>query len=173
MRIGRAGPFLSGGLKTPRRRVDHRGVSPRTISVPSPAAGATGCRIVELPRIADPRGNLTFLEGDEHVPFPIRHVDCIYDVPGGASRGGHAHRQLEQFIIAMAGSFEVHVDDGRHTEVFQLDRSYYGLYVPPMVWREMARFSSASVGLVVASHHYDEADYLRDYDAFVAAARSA
>lgn len=132
----------------------------------------TGCRVVELPRVTDSRGNLTFIEAQEQVPFAIRHVDYVYDVPGGASRGGHAHLRLEQFIVALAGSFEVLVDDGWHTERHFLSRSYYGLYVPPMVWREIDEFSTASVCLVVASHTYDEADYIRKYEDFVVAARS-
>ncbi len=128
--------------------------------------GRTGCRIVELPRIVDPRGNLTPIEGGIQVPFAIARVYYLYDVPGGASRGGHAHRAFEEFIVAASGSFEVIVDDGTHAERFALNRSYYGLYLPPMVWRELDNFSSGSVGLVLASARYDEADYIRDYDAF-------
>lgn len=131
--------------------------------------GRTGCRIVELPRITDPRGNLTFIEGDQHVPFEIRRVYYLYDVPGGESRGGHAHRALEQLIVAASGSLDVVVDDGRSRERFFLNRSYYGLLVPRMTWRELDNFSSGSVCLVLASEHYDEADYFRDYDDFVAA----
>jgi hypothetical protein len=132
--------------------------------------GATGCRIVELPRVTDPRGNLTFIEGGDHVPFEIRRVYYLYDVPGGEARGGHAHRGLEQLFIAASGSLDVLVDDGRHRERFFLNRSYYGLYVPRMVWRELDDFSSGSVCLVLASERYDEADYFRDYDEFAAAA---
>jgi hypothetical protein len=124
--------------------------------------GRTGCRIVDLPRVADPRGNLTFVEGDNHVPFPIARVYYLYDVPGGTSRGGHAHRELEALIIAAAGSFEVSVDDGEHQERFFLNRSYHGLLVPRMVWRELDNFSSGGVCLVLASAAYDEADYIRD-----------
>ncbi len=129
--------------------------------------GLTGCRIVELPRVHDPRGNLTFIEGDDHVPFDIKRVYYLYDVPGGESRGGHAHRQLQQFIVAASGSMDVVVDDGAHRERFFLNRSYYGLYVPRMVWRELDNFSSGSVSLVLASEHYDESDYYRDYGEFV------
>lgn len=130
------------------------------------------CRIIELPRITDPRGNLTFIEGDHHLPFQIARVYYLYDVPGGESRGGHAHRELEQFIIAMSGSFDVVLDDGREQRTFSLNRSYYGLYIPRMVWRELVNFSSGSVCTVLASRPYEEEDYFRDYDEFVAAMRS-
>lgn len=127
------------------------------------------CRIIELPRIADPRGNLTFVEANRHVPFEIRRVYYLYDVPGGAERGGHAHRQLMQFIVAMSGSFDITVDDGKIRETFHLNRSYYGLYVPKMVWREIDNFSSGSVCMVLASEYYEESDYYRNYDDFIAA----
>jgi len=130
------------------------------------------CRIIDLPRIQDPRGNLTFIEGHNHVPFEIARVYYLYDVPGGESRGGHAHRQLEQFIIAMSGSFDVVLDDGRDQRTVSLNRSYYGLYMPRMVWRELVNFSSGSVCTVLASRPYEEEDYFRDYDEFVAAVRS-
>lgn len=128
--------------------------------------GETGCRIVELPRVTDPRGNLTFIEGGEHVPFDVKRVYYLYDVPGGESRGGHAHRRLEQFVIAASGSMDVLVDDGKHQERFFLSRSYYGLYIPRMVWRELDNFSSGSVCLVLASEHFDRGDYYYDYDEF-------
>ena len=131
--------------------------------------GLTGCRIVELPRVTDPRGNLTFIEANDHVPFEIERVFYLYDVPGGESRGGHAHKELEQFVIAASGSFDVVVDDGRHQERFSLNRSYYGLYVPRMVWKELDNFSSGSVCVVLASHRYDEEDYYRDYGDFAVA----
>jgi hypothetical protein len=135
-----------------------------------PAGGqALGCRIVELPRVTDARGNLTFIEGGGHVPFDIARVYYLYDVPGGEFRGGHAHRRLEQLIVAAAGSFDVVVSDGVHSERFFLNRSYYGLYVPRMTWRELENFSSGSVCLVLASQRYDEDDYFRDQDEFVAA----
>jgi hypothetical protein len=133
--------------------------------------GATGCRLVTLPRVTDPRGNLTFIEGGDHVPFDIQRVYYLYDVPGGESRGGHGHDALEQLIVAASGSLDVVVDDGTHRERFFLNRSYYGLYVPRMVWRELDNFSSGSVCLVLASQHYDEDDYYRDYDEFVTVAR--
>ncbi|MDP2270212.1 MAG: WxcM-like domain-containing protein [Archangium sp.] len=136
-------------------------------------AGIEGCRLIELPRINDPRGNLTFIEGTVHVPFDIKRVYYLYDVPGGESRGGHAHRELEQLIVAMSGSFDVIVDDGSARKTFTLNRSYVGLYMPTMVWRELVNFSSGAVCTVMASHRYDEADYYRDYDAFVVATKSA
>jgi hypothetical protein len=128
------------------------------------------CRIIDLPRITDPRGNLTFIEGLRHLPFDIARVYYLYDVPGGESRGGHAHRQLEQFVIAMSGSFDVVLDDGTARRTVSLNRSYYGLYMPRMIWRELVNFSSGSVCTVLASRPYEEEDYFRDYDEFVAAA---
>jgi len=127
------------------------------------------CRIIELPKIYEPRGNLTFIEGDNHIPFDIRRVYYLYDVPGGAERGGHAHKALHQLIIAMSGSFDVLLDDGRNKQRFHLNRSYFGLYVCPMIWRELDNFSSGSVCLVLASNVYDEADYYRNYAEYVAA----
>jgi len=124
------------------------------------------CAIVDFPVIHDPRGNLTFIEGDNHIPFDIARVYYLYDVPGGAQRGGHAHKALSQLIIAMSGSFDVHLDDGERKRTFHLNRSYYGLYVCPMIWREIDNFSSGSVCLVLASHRYDESDYYRDHDEF-------
>lgn len=129
------------------------------------------CRIVDLPRITDPRGNLTFVEAGRHIPFDIRRVYYLYDVPGGAERGGHAHKALHQLIIAMSGSFDVHLDDGTGRKVVHMNRSYYGLYICPMIWREIDNFSSGAVCMVLASDFYDEADYYRDYAAFAAAAR--
>ncbi len=127
------------------------------------------CRLIDLPKIADPRGNLTFIEGEQHVPFAVKRVYYLYDVPGGESRGGHAHKRLEQFIVAASGSFNVVVDDGLQRKEFFLNRSYYGLYLPRMVWRELDNFSSGSVCLVLASEHYDETDYYRDYEEFARA----
>ncbi len=129
--------------------------------------GLEDCRLIELPKISDPRGNLTFIEGNSHVPFDIQRVYYLYDVPGGAERGGHAHKNLQQLIIAMSGSFDVILDDGIARKIFHLNRSYYGLYVCPMMWREIDNFSSGSVSFVLASNRYDEDDYIRDYEAFI------
>jgi len=129
------------------------------------------CRVIDLSKISNPQGNLTFIEGQGHIPFDIKRVYYLYDVPGGAERGGHAHKELHQLIIAMSGSFDVILDDGYQKKRFPLNRSYYGLYVCPMVWREVDNFSSGSVCLVLASAPYDEADYIRDYNAFVRAVR--
>lgn len=129
------------------------------------------CRILELPKIHDPRGNLTFIEGDIHVPFGIQRVYYLYDVPGGADRGAHAHRNLHQFIVAMSGSFDVVLDDGVDQRRFHLNRSYFGLYVCPMMWRYLDNFSSGAVCMVLASSRYSESDYIRDYDEFMAAAK--
>lgn len=124
------------------------------------------CRKIDLPRIADPRGNLTFVEGSNHIPFDIRRVYYLYDVPGGAERGGHAHRDLEQLIIALAGSFEVVLDDAMERRSVFLNNPAQGLLMPRMVWRELQNFSSGAVCLVLASQPYDEADYYRDYEAY-------
>ena len=123
--------------------------------------------ILNLPRITDPRGNLTFIESYNHIPFEIKRVYYLYDVPGGETRGGHAHKNLEQCIIAVSGSFDVVLDDGFQRQKFSLNRSYYGLYVPRMIWRELENFSSGSVCLVLASQLYEEDDYYRNYDQFI------
>lgn len=122
--------------------------------------------IIELPKIADRRGNLTFIEGSKHIPFKIKRVYYLYDVPGGEKRGGHAHKKLEQFIIAANGSFDVILDNGLNKKRFHLNRSYYGLYIKNMTWRELENFSSGSVCLVLASDYYNEEDYIRDYKTF-------
>lgn len=127
-------------------------------------------RIIDFPRIPDARGNLTFVEGNRHVPFDIKRVYYLYDVPGGAHRGGHAHKNLEQIVIAMSGSFDIALDNGQSRATVSLNRSYYGLYLPRMTWREVENFSSGSVCLVLASLPYDEGDYYRDYDEFLHAA---
>jgi hypothetical protein len=129
-------------------------------------------RIINLTKVHDPRGNLTFIEGSRHVPFDIKRVYYLYDVPGGESRGGHAHKKLQELIIALSGSFDVVLDDGKTKQTFSLNRSYFGLYVPNMVWRELENFSSASVCLVLASELYEEADYYRDYSEFLTTARA-
>ncbi|MFZ4498306.1 MAG: sugar 3,4-ketoisomerase [Burkholderiales bacterium] len=125
------------------------------------------CKLISLPKIQDPRGNLTFIEGGSHVDFEIRRVYYLYDVPGGSSRGGHAHKALRQLIIALSGSFDVLLDDGQEKKTFHLNRSFEGLYVCPMIWRELDNFSSGSVCMVLASNRYDEDDYYRDYDQFL------
>ena len=119
--------------------------------------------MISLPRVTDPRGNLTFVEGGLHVPFEIKRVYYVYDVPGGAERGGHGHKALEQVLIAVSGSFDILVNDGTEKRTFHLNRSYHGLYLPPMIWRDLGNFSSGSICLVLASAPYDEGDYFRDY----------
>ena len=131
------------------------------------------CQVINLPRIHDPRGNLSFVESNEHIPFEIQRVYYLYDVPGGSERGGHAHKELQQLIIAMSGSFDVVLDDGKDKKRIHLNRSYDGLYVPPMIWRHLDNFSSASVCLVLASNKYSENDYYRDYAQFMRAVWSA
>jgi hypothetical protein len=130
------------------------------------------CRLIDLPKISDPRGNLTFIEGNQHIPFEIKRVYYTYDVPGGSDRGAHAHKQLQQLIIAMSGSFDVVLDDGFQKKRFHLNRSYFGLYVCPMMWRELDNFSSGSVCLVLASELFDPEDYYRDYDLFLTDAKA-
>ena len=127
------------------------------------------CKLIDLPIIHEPRGNLSCIEGMRHVPFEIKRVYYLYDVPGGAERGGHAHKGLHQLIIAMSGSFDVILDDGTQKKRFHLNRSYHGLYICPMIWRELDNFSSGSVCLVLASNLYDESDYYRDYQDYLKA----
>jgi len=125
------------------------------------------CCLIDLPKVPNLLGNLTFIEGGQHVPFDIKRVYFLYDVPGGAERGGHAHRELQQLIIAMSGSFDVILDDGYQKQRFHLNRSYQGLYVHTLIWRELDNFSSGSVCMVLASNQYDEMDYYRNYDDFL------
>lgn len=125
------------------------------------------CKILSLPVVHDRRGNLTFIESSKIIPFEIKRVYYLYDVPGGAERGGHAHKQLHQLIIAMSGSFDVLLDDGKDKKKFHLNRSYSGLYICPMIWREINNFSSGSVCMVLASTFYDEEDYYREYSEFM------
>jgi hypothetical protein len=131
------------------------------------------CHIIDLPKIADTRGNLTFVEGGRHIPFDIKRAYYLYDVPGGAERGGHAHKDLHQLIIAISGAFDIVLDDGRGKKRYHLNRSYFGLYICPMIWREMDNFSSGAVCLVLASNFYDEADYYRDYSSFIKVAEES
>ena len=131
----------------------------------------SGCRLIMLPKIGDARGNLTFIEEHRHIPFSIKRMYYLYDIPGGGSRGGHAHRKLEQFLIAIAGSFDIVLDDGSCSDVVTLNRSFYGLYIPNMVWRELINFSSGSVCAVLASDYYEESDYIRAHSEFVEATR--
>ena len=129
-------------------------------------ASVEDVRIIELPKFLDARGNLSFAEQNNHIPFEIKRTYWIYDVPGGESRGGHAYRKNEEFIVALSGSFEVILDDGASKKTFSLNRSYYGLYVPKGVWREMVNFSTNSLALVLASTKYDEQDYIWEYNEF-------
>jgi dTDP-4-dehydrorhamnose 3,5-epimerase-like enzyme len=124
-------------------------------------------KIVELPKFADPRGNLSFVEQLNHIPFEIKRTYWIYDVPGGENRGGHAFKENEEFIVALSGAFDVIVDDGENNKTFTLNRSYYGLYVPAGLWREMENFSTNSLALEFGSIHYDEKDYIRDYQQYL------
>lgn len=124
------------------------------------------CRLIELPRVERPQGSLTAIEGLRDVPFPLARIYYLYDIPGGASRGGHAHRALEQIIVSVMGSFDVVLDDGTERRSFRLDRAYKGLYLPPMIWRELEQFSSGGICVVLASAAFTESDYIRDYDTF-------
>lgn len=133
---------------------------------------ADDCVVIDLPKHADPRGNLTVIEANKHVPFGIARVFYLYDVPGGADRGGHALQSCHQFLVALSGSFDVIVDDGREKRRIHMNRSYYGVYIPPMIWREMDNFSSGAVCLALASTIYDPNDYFSDYTEFQAARKS-
>jgi dTDP-4-dehydrorhamnose 3,5-epimerase-like enzyme len=131
-----------------------------------PLVGVERCRLIELPVVHNPQGNLTFIEGQRHVPFEVARVYYLYDVPEGAVRGGHAHRELEQLILPIGGSFDVVVDDGSAERRFHLDDPRVGLYLPTLIWRELERFSAGSFCVVLASAYYDEGDYFRDYEEF-------
>lgn len=124
-------------------------------------------KIIELPKFSDPRGNLSFVEQLNHIPFEIKRTYWIYDVPGGEVRGGHVFKRNQEFIVALSGAFDVIVDDGNNKKTFKLNRSYYGLYVPAGLWREMENFSTNSLALEFGSIHYDVNDYVRDYDEFL------
>ena len=131
------------------------------------------CRLIHLPKIADPRGNLTFIESNNQIPFEVKRVFYLYDVPGGECRAGHSNIDSEQFIIAISGSFDIIIDDGFERKKVQLNRAYYGLYVPRNVWREIDNFSSGAVCLVLTSTFYDPSEYIRDYSKYVDSVRSA
>ena len=124
-------------------------------------------KIIELPKFADPRGNLSYVEQLNHIPFEIKRTYWIYDVPGGEERGGHAFKQNEEFIVALSGAFDVTVDDGQQKKTFTLNRSYYGLYIPKGLWRTMENFSTNSFALEFGSTHYEREDYVRNYDEFI------
>ena len=127
------------------------------------------CRQIDFPKIHDPRGNLTFVESNRHVPFEIKRVYYLYDVPGGETRAGHAHRALQHVLVAIAGSIDVVLDDGQETKRFRLDRPFWGLYIYPLTWRVLENFASGSVCLSIVSDFYDERDYFREYDEFLQA----
>ncbi len=124
-------------------------------------------KLIELPKILDKRGNLTFIEGENHIPFNIQRAYWIYDVPGGEKRGGHAYFELNELIVALSGSFDVVLDDGKEKKIFSLNRSYYGLYVPKMIWRQLENFSTNALALILAAAPYDAEDYIRDYEQFI------
>jgi dTDP-4-dehydrorhamnose 3,5-epimerase-like enzyme len=124
-------------------------------------------QIIQLPKFLDERGNLSFVEQEKHIPFVIRRTYWLYDVPGGECRGGHAYKENQEFIVALSGSFDVVLDDGTEKKTFTLNRSYYGLYVPKGLWREMENFSTNSLAMILSSTDYDANDYVRDYDEFL------
>lgn len=123
-------------------------------------------KLIELPRFNDPRGNLSFAEQNNHIPFAIQRTYWVYDVPGGENRGGHAYKSTSEFIIAISGSFDVIVDDGKQCKTFTLNRSYYGLYIPKGLWRQMENFSTNSLALEFADTKYDRNDYIEDYEKY-------
>ena len=124
-------------------------------------------KIIDLPKFTDPRGNLSFVEQENHIPFTIRRTYWLYDVPGGEARGGHAYKKNEEFIVALSGSFDVILDDGIQKQTYTLNRSYYGLFVPKGLWREMENFSTNSLAMILSSTDYDAKDYVRDYEVFI------
>ncbi len=130
------------------------------------------CRLIEFPKIQDPRGSLTVIENNRHVPFEIKRVYYLYDVPAGETRAGHAHKDLHQVLIALSGSFDVQLDDGKEKKLVHLNRPFFGLYIRPLVWRVLENFSSGSVCLSIVSDFYQESDYFRDYNQFLQAAES-
>lgn len=124
------------------------------------------CHILPLSKIQNPAGNITIVEGDINIPFSIKRIYYLYDIPGGESRGGHAHKELHQLIVAASGSFEVMLDDGKNKKIVRLNRPNFGLLVVPGIWRELFEFSSGAICLVLASHKYEESDYIREYETF-------
>lgn len=125
------------------------------------------CRIIELPKRNDPRGNLTFIEGNNHIPFEIKRIFYIYDIPTGQNRGAHAHRALHQFLVCLSGSLDVNLDDGHSKKVVHLNRPWQGLYIPPMIWGSETNFDAGTIYAVLASDFYNESDYYRDYEIFL------
>jgi hypothetical protein len=124
-------------------------------------------RLINLPKIEDPRGNLSIIEEEKHIPFKIKRTYWIYDVPGGEMRGGHAFIEQQEFIVALSGSFDLVIDDGKTNKTFSLNRSYYGLFLPAGLWRQMKNFSTNSLAMILSSTHYFEDDYIRDYEEFL------
>jgi uncharacterized protein YcfL len=124
------------------------------------------CNVIELSKVNNRAGNISIVENNKHIPFEVKRVYYLYDVPGGESRGGHAHKQLSQLIVAASGSFDVLIDDGTNKKIVQLNRPYYGLFIIPGIWRELLNFSSGAICLVLASQRYDEKDYIRSYNDF-------
>ena len=134
--------------------------------------GVERCKLIELPVVADPQGNLVFAEAESHVPFPVARVFCVYDIPVGAARGGHAHFRLEEVVFCLAGSLEMVVDDGVSRHTYRLEDARMGLYVPPMVWHDIGAFSENTVYMGLISTAFEEDDYIRDYDQYLASARA-
>jgi len=130
-------------------------------------SGNSGIRIIKLPRIEDSRGNLTFIEEENHIPFPIKRVYWIYDVPGGEIRGSHAFRETDEFIVSLSGSFDVVLHNGKELQKIQLNRSYMGLFIPKLTWRKLENFSTNSLAMILASTTFSTLDYIRDYDEFI------
>jgi WxcM-like protein len=160
----------AGAVRTPSRPASIGALEELQID---PALAAYGCELLQFPKIADPRGNLTFVECHKHVDFQIERVFYLYDVPGGSQRGGHALKHTSQVLVAMSGSFDVVLTDGYSTQRVHLNRSYFGLHVPPRIWREMDNFSSNSICMVLASRGYDEEDYYREWDDYLKATPGA
>ena len=127
------------------------------------------CHEIDLPKITDPRGNLTFVESERHIPFAIKRVYYLYDVPGGATRAGHAHKKLQQVLIAITGSFDVLLDDGNEKKIYTMNRAFSGLYIFPLTWRLIDNFSSGAVCLSIVSDYYEESDYFREYSDYIKA----